>query len=558
MAEASLQDRLRDHAKAFDGLLSLIPAKMYYGEDTSNQWNKKKQSKKEAAAARRLKLDPDSELNRNAKEVMDERAKNKRKLRDMEDEDESEDDAVPAPAVEEEEWEDYEPVDGVETEKPGEGLKVKASDANKKQKLDDGEPAPSNTAEATSSKLSKKEEKRAAKEKKKQEKKEKKEKKIDKKNTNAEEPEAEQDDAPAPTSKSQKKAAKKQAKSTAAKASKSDDVDEDETAPVDGEVQPMDISGLEKDDETSSPDSEPHSPTFDTNDSSAAPTEALAEPASTTTSVSSTIPPSEKPKHIKIPADTSALRARLAAKIEALRAARKADGPDGKPIRTRQELIESRRRKQALRKANKQELRKQAKLEEDRKREEALASTSPGVMSPAVELDENTSNFAFGRVAFGDGSQLSRDLSYVLSEGKKKGPSDPKTALIKVQNAKKRLQELDPEKKADIAKKDLWLTARRRAQGERIHDDEALLKRAVKRKETAKKKSEKAWSDRTDGVKMAQKERQRKREDNLRSRRDDKLLHRSGKGKKKKSGASTKKKGRPGFEGSLGVGGRKK
>ncbi|KAK7428712.1 hypothetical protein QQZ08_004806 [Neonectria magnoliae] len=564
MAEASLQDRLRDHAKAFDGLLSLIPAKMYYGEDTSNQWNKKKQSKKEAAAARRLKLDPDSELNRNAKEVMDERAKNKRKLRDMEDEDESEDDAVPAPAVEEEEWEDYEPVDGVETEKPGEGLKVKAPDANKKQKLDDGEPAPSNTAEATSSKLSKKEEKRAAKEKKKQEKKEKKEKKdkkekkTDKKNTNAEEPDAEQDDAPAPTSKSQKKAAKKQAKSTAAKASKSDDVDEDETAPVDGEVQLMDISGLEKDDETSSPDSEPHSPTFDTNDSSAAPTEALAEPASTTTSVSSTIPPSDKPKHIKIPADTSALRARLAAKIEALRAARKADGPDGKPIRTRQELIESRRRKQALRKANKQELRKQAKLEEDRKREEALASTSPGVMSPAVELDENTSNFAFGRVAFGDGSQLSRDLSYVLSEGKKKGPSDPKTALIKVQNAKKRLQELDPEKKADIAEKDLWLTARRRAQGERIHDDEALLKRAVKRKETAKKKSEKAWSDRTDGVKMAQKERQRKREDNLRSRRDDKLLHRSGKGKKKKSGASTKKKGRPGFEGSLGVGGRKK
>lgn len=29
------QNRLRDHAKAFDGLLSLIPAKMYYGEDTS-------------------------------------------------------------------------------------------------------------------------------------------------------------------------------------------------------------------------------------------------------------------------------------------------------------------------------------------------------------------------------------------------------------------------------------------------------------------------------------------------------------------------------------------
>lgn len=29
------QDRLKSHADAFNGLLSLIPAKLYYGEDTS-------------------------------------------------------------------------------------------------------------------------------------------------------------------------------------------------------------------------------------------------------------------------------------------------------------------------------------------------------------------------------------------------------------------------------------------------------------------------------------------------------------------------------------------
>ena len=29
------QERLRSHAQAFDGLLSLIPAKFYYGEDGS-------------------------------------------------------------------------------------------------------------------------------------------------------------------------------------------------------------------------------------------------------------------------------------------------------------------------------------------------------------------------------------------------------------------------------------------------------------------------------------------------------------------------------------------
>ncbi|KAJ4281212.1 hypothetical protein NW764_003908 [Fusarium oxysporum] len=524
MAESSLQDRLRDQGGAFDGLLSLIPAKMYYGEDNSDQWSKKKQTKQEAAAARRGKLDPDSERNRNAKEVMDERAKNKRKLREMEQHDDTDN---------EDDWEDYEPVPGVETEKPGEGLKAKTTETNKKQKLnDETETEARDTTETSSSKTSKKEEKRAAKKEKK------KEKKAEKKANKTETPEAENKDK------------QKEVKE-----------EEETTAHGDGEVLPMDISGLENEDEASansSHESEPQSPTFDTNDSTTTPAETTAEPASTTTSTSSTIPPSEKPKSIKLPADTSAIRARLAAKIEALRAARKADGPDGKPIRTRQELIESRRKKQEARKAHKQEMRKQAKLEEQRKREEALASSSPGVMSPAVELDENASNFTFGRVAFGDGAQLSRDLGHVLSQGKKKGPSDPKTALIKVQNQKKRLQELDPEKRADIAEKDIWLTARRRAEGEKIRDDEALLKRTVKRKEAAKKKSEKAWRERSDGVKMAQKDRQRKREDNLRQRRDDKLLGKAGKKKKKGGAAGGKKKSRPGFEGSLGVGGKKK
>ncbi|KAI1067387.1 hypothetical protein LB506_004485 [Fusarium annulatum] len=559
MTESELQDYLSGQRGAFEGILGLIPAKMYYEQDNSDQWSKKKQTKQQAADARRGKLDPDSERNRNAKEVLDERAKNKRKLREMEKHDDTDN---------EDDWEDQEPVPGVETEKPGEGLKVKTAETNKKKKKklndstetetqdisdtnkklklnDEGETEARDTTE-TSSKMSKREEKRAAK------KEMKKEKKAEKKANKTKTVEAEKKDTPTPTTKAQKQAAKKQ---------KVVEEEEETTAHGDDEVLPMDISGLENEDEVtanSSNESGPHSPTFDINDSTTTPAETTAEPASTTTSTSSTIPPSEKPKSIKLPADTSAIRARLAAKIEALRAARKADGPDGKPIRTRQELIESRRKKQEARKAHKQEMRKQAKLEEQRKREEALASSSPGVMSPAVELDETASNFTFGRVAFGDGAQLSRDLGHVLSQGKKKGPSDPKTALIKVQNQKKRLQELDPEKRADIAEKDIWLTARRRAEGEKIRDDEALLKRAVKRKEAAKKKSEKAWRERSDGVKMAQKDRQRKREDNLRQRRDDKLLGKAGKKKKKGGAAGGKKKSRPGFEGSLGVGGKKK
>lgn len=560
MAESSLQDRLRDHSKAFDGLLSLIPAKMYYGEDNTDQWNRKKQTKAQAAAARRGKLDPDSELNRNAKEVMDERAKNKRKLRELEQQEQEEDD--------DEEMEDYEATEGVEAEQPRQGLKT-ASKKQKRAEEDEDEDADANAsdkeeevegvtpaAEPVKAKngLSKKEQKRLAK-------KEKKEKRLAAKQEQEPEQPAEVEESnatPAPkASKKQKQKGKPAKPSEPAEEQtieQSADVDEDMEEP------PVVSNGVEKEEAetgSSAPESAPQSPTFDASGlvDPADVVDAAVDPASAATSISSTVPPSEKPKHIKIPADTSVIRARLAAKIQALRAARKADGPDGKPIRTRQELIESRRVKQAERKAHKQELRAKAKLEEARKREEALASNSPSVMSPAVELDEATGNFAFGRVAFTDGSQLSRDLSYVLSSGKRKGPSDPKTALLKVQNEKKRISELDEEKQKEIAEKEAWLTARRRAEGERIRDDEALLKKAVKRKEVAKKKSEKAWKERSAGVQLAQHQKQKKREDNIRKRREDKVLGKAG---KKKKGVKTKKKARPGFEGSMGVGSRGK
>ena len=456
---------------------------------------------------------------------MDERAKNKRKLREMEQQDEDDEDDA------DDDEDSFGTLDGVETERPGEGLKKKSEDSNKKQKVALQEEGPdegiqdTRTATDDAPKVSKKEAKREAKREKRAEKmaagKNKKENKL------------QGGEASAPEATGQQK----QLKETP-EASRPSNPRNDESADVEM---------------TSNPGSEPQSPTFDFGDASESVHDAAGEQASTTTSLSSTVPPSEKPKHIKIPADTTALRARLAAKIEALRAARKADGPDGKPIRTRQELIESRRAKQAQRKEHKKELRKQARLEEAQKREEALASNSPGVMSPAVELDEG-SGFSFGRVAFGDGSQMSHDLSYVLSQGKKKGPSDVKTALLKVQNQKKRLEELDAEKRADITDKEAWLTARRRAEGDKIRDDEATLKKAVKRKETAKKKSEKAWIDRTKGVNQAQRDRQKKREENIKKRKEDKMLGKAGK-KKGGSGGKKKKGGRPGFEGSFGVGG---
>jgi Surfeit locus protein 6 len=275
------------------------------------------------------------------------------------------------------------------------------------------------------------------------------------------------------------------------------------------------------------------------------------------------------PSHI--PGDLSSLtpERRLEARINALRAQRKADGPDGRQPRNRQELLEARRRKEQGRLAHKKELRRKAKEEEMRKQEEEIAKRfSPGgsgslIASPRSPMDPGN-NFSFGRVAFGDGTQVDSSLSSLLEQRNKKGASDAGTALKAAQNKASRLAGLDEEKRADIEQKDMWLGAKKKAHGERVRDDTSLLKKALKRQEGSKKRSETEWQGRIDGVVKSQEARQKKRQGNIAKRREEK----GGGGKKKggnvsRKGASGKKAKvkRPGFEGSFktkpGGGGKK-
>ena len=301
--------------------------------------------------------------------------------------------------------------------------------------------------------------------------------------------------------------------------------------------------------------------------SSASPSPALDSPIlspqshSGGSSVSSIIPPPELAPLAKLkpqppmtqtlsrPDDASqAAKERLEARLAELRAARKADGPDGRPARNRQELLEMRRKKEEERRAQKKELRRKAKEEEARKQEEEIARRfSPGgsgslLASPRSPMEPGN-NFSFGRVAFGDGAQADTSLATIMEQRHHKGPADPATALRAAQSKKSRLSGLDEVKRAEIEEKDMWLNAKKRAHGERVRDDTSLLKKALKRQESAKKKSEKEWQGRLEGVAKGQEIRQRKREDNLRKRKEEK----GSKGKKNKS----KKVKRPGFEGSF-------
>lgn len=503
-------------------------------------------------------MDPDSALNRNAKEVLDERARNKRKAQEMEaseDEDENHDGSEDEESVQ---------LDGIDRELPGQGLKKRkmAEDEPSKKKAktagSDPEGGEEEEAAAAVENLSAHQQKKLAKLQKKAEKRAEKKMSKTEKVVNKSKTPAAKDDAKVSLDE------EGSAAQDDVVPSQEEEDDSIETNHKSKDMLPIDVSGLADDEDANgtSQSSTPASPTFDSTTDNPS-----AEPASTTTSIASdaaatTITTTERPssssKKLKVPSDTTELRARLAAKISALRAARKADGPDGAPIRTRQELIESRRQKQIKSKAHKKEMWQKQKAEEDKKREEALASArnSPMLSFGSPGSPEQENNFSFGRVAFTDGTSMSQDLSYVKDKSsKKKGNSDPKGALAKLEAQKKRLANLDADKRKEVLEKETWLAARKRAEGEKVRNDESLLKKAVKRKERTKKKSEKEWNDRIDGVKYAQKQRAQKREANIRQRKEQKQ---AGKGGKKGKGKSpTKKKARPGFEGG-GFGGKRK
>lgn len=272
--------------------------------------------------------------------------------------------------------------------------------------------------------------------------------------------------------------------------------------------------------------------------------------------------PRQTPKLPKI--DTAVLQERLQVRLAALRAARKADGPDGGPARTRQELIESRRRRDEIRKAHKKELRAKERVAKDAEEEAKRlrgGSGSPlwqqGAWDevPEEKLGKKGKNgsesFGFGRVAFEDGVRMDA-AGGLKEEGRRKGPSDVKTALAAAERRETKLSGYNEEKRAEIEEKNRWANAQQRVLGEKQKNDAGLLKKTLKRKEKQKGKSEKEWNERTEGVKKGKEAKQKKREQNLQKRRDEKGMKKGKKGKVLGKKPGVKK--RPGFEGTFRAG----
>ncbi|KAI5968039.1 hypothetical protein KGF57_000265 [Candida theae] len=252
------------------------------------------------------------------------------------------------------------------------------------------------------------------------------------------------------------------------------------------------------------------------------------------------------------------LKERLESKINNLREKRKAVGTKsaGAPTSREQILAERKRRQES-----KQQKRKHEELEEnddnDDEEEEEEEEEFENEKS-----DDKDQAVLYGNIAFSDGSQLTSNLSSVrrsADKKKKQGPAnkDIKAHLLKLEKKKRKLENMSQEEQAKQKEKDKWSRVMSQAEGIKLKDDEKLLKKALKRKEKKKLKSEIEWKDRQQAVKDTVAARAKRREENLKARKEGKGQKRknlpklrkfTGVVNKSKNGQNKKK--RAGFEGS--------
>lgn len=255
-----------------------------------------------------------------------------------------------------------------------------------------------------------------------------------------------------------------------------------------------------------------------------------------------------------------ALRSKLQAKISDMKSKRKAPG-------SREAILAQRKRKEELKK------RKRLESEQEQDQDEIASDSDMEDIDSDLENNSkkrfkkgkkdseiNADGVMFQNIIFDDGARATSDLKRLRKAGRTKGPAknDVKSHLKLLEAKKNKMEAKDELEQIKQKEKEKWQKAMLQAEGIKIRDDEKLLRKAIKRKEAQKRKSAIEWSERKRVVEDTISERQKRREENLRIRKDNKGKKRNKQEKMKRKyvGSAVPKK-RAGFEGRLKTGKKK-
>lgn len=255
-----------------------------------------------------------------------------------------------------------------------------------------------------------------------------------------------------------------------------------------------------------------------------------------------------------------ALRSKLQARISDMKTKRKAPG-------SREAILAQRKRKEELKKRKRQENEQEQEQDDNGSDSDVdeidsdLENSSKRKFKKAKRDSEiNADGVMFQNIIFDDGVRATSDLQRLRKAGRTKGPSknDAKSQLKLLEAKKNKMEGKDELEQIKLKEKEKWQKAMLQAEGVRIKDDEKLLRKAIKRKETQKRKSAFEWKERKQVVEDTISERQKRREENLRIRKDNrgKKKNKQEKMKRKYVGSAGPKK-RAGFEGRLKTGNKR-
>jgi len=230
----------------------------------------------------------------------------------------------------------------------------------------------------------------------------------------------------------------------------------------------------------------------------------------------SAVPPATKGSNGDINNDKKsrieALREKLHAKLAEKRGNRPVD-PGSVSKRAARRAEKKKRTEEAIRR-NKKKATSNAEKSNSNNKRVKLSSSSIGMADASADLAQ----VDFGRLAglnpVGNGNYT--EVNKALKNLSK--TKNLEKMLADAESKKQRLEELkksnkpeDKEKAANI----VWGDTIKEATGERVKDDPARIKKAMKRKATKKLKSAKAWKTRTESTQQKMDERQKIRNHNL-------------------------------------------